>query len=112
MKKFDYHDASIFKIEHRLKENILIIGIHQDTNTIDLIFEDIVGWDFSSFAYQNFLLDLKTYAHNDVPQVIIEDYLVDTKYIELMRLKKAFLFELNPASGMGGYIIAQAMRHG
>ncbi|SKC87639.1 hypothetical protein [Ohtaekwangia koreensis] len=98
MKKFDYHDASIFKIEHRVKENTLIIGILQDANTIDLIFEDIIGWDFSAFAYQNFLLDLKTYAHNDVPQV--------------MRLKKAFLFELNPASGMGGYIIAQIMRHG
>jgi hypothetical protein len=112
MEKFDYHDASIFKIEHHAKENILIIGILQDGNAIDLIFEDIIGWSFSDFTYQNFLLDLRIYAHNDVPQAIIEDYLVAPRYIGLMRLKKASLFELDPASGMGGYVIARTMRHG
>jgi hypothetical protein len=107
----DYHDACINKIEHRFKENELVIGVTlSDSREFDMIFDDVIGWDFSPFSFQNYLLALKMYTHDKLPEFIIEDYEVKPRYIELMLLKSASFFEFNPAAGMGGYIIARNLK--
>ena len=104
----DFHDASIYKIKYRIKENMLIIGITlYDSRLCELVFEGVIGWNFSPFEFQNFLLDFRKFHYDKVPQHIIDNYDVEIRYIEKMKEKKSYLFELDPASGMGGYVIAQ-----
>ena len=109
--KLEYHDASIYKIEHHIKENRLTLGVMlSDSSLIELVFEDVIGWDLSPFMYQNFLLDFRSYKSDNLPQSIIDNYEVNSRYIEVMKLKNASFFEIDPASGLGGYIIAQSLK--
>ncbi|RDC62488.1 hypothetical protein [Adhaeribacter pallidiroseus] len=106
-KLLDYHDASINKIEYSLDKNELVIGIETyDDLPYDLYFTGVIGWSFSSFEVQNHLLDFRIYDSISLPSYLIEDYEVEQVYLELMNTKKGYFFELDPATGMGGYIIA------
>lgn len=107
-KKLDYHDALINKVEFFNKKDELHIGIETyEGKGYELCFSEIIGWDFSPFEFQNYLLDFRIYDSCTLDHFIIDNYEVDPEYIKLMKINKGYLFELDPAAGMGGYIIAK-----
>lgn len=109
MKKiFDIHDASIVKLEYSLKENKLVVGIIlENTKEHDLIFKSVVGFDFSPYESQNFLLDFRIHEYSELSNFFIDNYEVNPRYLEIMKETSAYLFEFDPAVGLGGYVIAK-----
>ncbi|QNF33434.1 hypothetical protein HUW51_12145 [Adhaeribacter swui] len=106
-KQLDYHDAEITKLEYLIEKNELIIRIRTHNEAIyDLRFIEILGWEFSSFEIQNHLLDFRIYNSETLPAYILEEYEVQAAYLDLMKNMNGYLFELDPATGLGGYIIA------
>lgn len=106
----DIHDASIVKLEYSLKENKLVVGIILDNaREHDLIFKSVVGFDFSPFEFQNFLLNFRIYEYSELSTFFIDNYEVNPRYLEIMKEKGGYLFEFDPAAGLGGYVIAKEL---
>jgi hypothetical protein len=106
-----FHDAQIIKIEHNPATNELVIdALLTDASKCTLTFSNVVGWELSPFCFQNFLLDFNNYTFDNVPDSIIEEYNVGAQYINAMKSTQSMFFELNPAAGMGGFIIAEKYR--
>src|SRR5687767_14475560 len=100
---YDFHDASLYKIEYLIDNEKLVIGLMlDDASTLELVFSEIIGWEFSSFETQNFLLDFRVYDNTNLPKYIIENYEVAPRYQEILNTAKCNFYELDPASGMGG----------
>lgn len=102
-----YHDLAITGVEHD-KDNKRIIFKVRGAKQIDheLEFSLVEGWELSPFEEQNVLFDIQEYDSQTLPEWIKEDFCLPQKYTQLIQSGIHKLYHIDPAIGMGGYIIA------
>lgn len=111
MNNINFHDARVHKVAYDKETGALVIGLQLvDERELELVFNSVVAWDFSPFSFQNYLLDFKSYPWGMLPQVLINEYEIPARYLKALEESKASFFEVNPAAGMGGYVIADSVQ--
>ena len=110
MKKFDFHDSSITKIECGVSQELTIGIVSAMGNHCRIIFEDALYWEFSPFEMQNVLFDLHIFNQTTLPDYVIDEYEIGEYPIILLKEQNCQIVILNPSVGMGGYIISKCVK--
>jgi len=96
----DYHDISINGIYHDKSQNILKLLCD---NSQEIIFSNILQFEFNFFSDQNVIFEINSYKTNELPVPIMEDYPFLKNYINTDLL----IFYINSSVGLSGVIICE-----
>ncbi len=102
----DLHDSQVVKIEHMSDSKLLKLGLITDQGIAhDLIFQEVVGWIFTPFEFQNVLFDVKIYKFEEVPNSVWNEWDGVEAYAALAKKWRSNVAVLSPSVGLGGVVL-------
>ncbi len=95
-------------VKNDVIESRLTLEIITDDNIKHQIyFDEVIGWELSSFEMQNVLYDFKIYDSASLLPAIVENYEILDKYKILIYEQKYLLTTIDSSVGMGGFIVSK-----
>jgi hypothetical protein len=102
----DLHDAEIVGLAHDRAAGVLSLSIRPTRGpAASLRFTGVLGWGLSEFCDQNVLFEVRTYT---APPAHLADE-VPAAYRDAVQAGTHRCYELDPSTGLGGWVIAAGL---